>query len=133
MSRAAAVKKNDTFKSSTDLHLVQIPMPFVGMVTLPLPHTFHGKFTQGLSTNVKVEGKPAAKQFSGGKNDPKHVAKGIKFMVNPTNKGNVMLASKKVKINHFGAVNIKHKVFTCNDPAPLPMGKIKGKSSVNLS
>ncbi|MBL4706955.1 MAG: PAAR domain-containing protein [Flavobacteriales bacterium] len=125
-----AAKKGDTIVS-TDIHLVQIPTP-TGPVTVPLPHPFKGELTTGLSNNVNVMGKPAATKGSGGENKPKHVALGIKFLKNPTNKGTVFMGSFTVKINGKQAARSGDMVMTCNDPTDLPIGKIIASGTVMI-
>ena len=97
MSKPAA-KKDDVIASPADIHMVHVPAPS-GTVVVPLPHPFKGKLTQALSRNVRIQGKAAATAGSWGKNDPKHVAMGIKFQKEPSNKGRVFMGSKTVRIN----------------------------------
>ena len=126
-----AAKKGDQIISPADIHLVQIPTPY-GPVTVPLPHPFSGKLTDGLSSDVKIMGKPAATAGSSGKNSPQHVAMGIKFVKNPTNKGTVFLGSFTVKINGKQAARSGDMVMTCNDPVDLPVGKVIASGTVNI-
>lgn len=126
-----AAKKGDQIVSPADIHLVQIPTP-TGPVTVPLPHPFSGKLTESLSSNVKIMGKPAATKGSWGKNNPKHVAMGIKFVKNPSNKGTVFLGSFTVKINGKMAARSGDLVMTCNDPVDLPVGKVIASGTVKI-
>lgn len=126
-----AAKKGDQIVSPADIHLVQIPTP-TGPIVVPLPHPFSGKLTDGLSSNVKIMGKPAATKGSSGNNSPKHVAMGIKFVKNPSNKGTIFLGSFTVKINGKQAARSGDLVMTCNDPVDLPVGKVIASGTVKI-
>jgi uncharacterized Zn-binding protein involved in type VI secretion len=126
-----AARQNDPV-SGVDIHIVMIPSPG-GEVPTPLPHPFSGKITAGCSTNVKIEGSPAATAGSGVKNEPQHIAQGPRFQANPTNDGKVLLGSATVLINNKPAARQGDSVITCNDPAPLPMCTItKGATKVTI-
>jgi len=126
-----AAKEGDKIVSPADIHMVQIPTPS-GPVTVPLPHPFSGKLTQKLSKNVKIMGKAAAMRGSGGENNPKHIAMGIKFVKEPSNKGTVFLGSFTVKINGRMAARSGDLVLTCNDPTDLPVGKVIASGTVKI-
>ena len=126
-----AAKEGDKIISPADIHLVQIPTP-TGPITVPLPHPFSGKLTESLSKNVKIMGKAAATKGSWGKNNPKHVAMGIKFVKEPSNKGTVFLGSFTVKINGKQAARSGDMVLTCNDPTDLPVGKLIASGTVKI-
>ena len=117
-----AARKDDPV-AGVDTHIIMIPTP-AGEVPTPMPHPFNAKIAGGVSTNVKIGGKPAAVVGSQTENQPSHIPQGPRFMVNPTNKGSIMLGSFSVLINKKGAARMGDKVLTCNDPAPLPMGTI---------
>lgn len=129
MSRPAA-KKGDTI-SSLDIHIVEVPTPN-GPVMVPLPHPFKGELSENLSRNVKIQGKPAATQGSSGKNDPRHVAMGIRFQREPSNRGRVFMGSTTVRINRRMAARSGDPVLTCNDPTDLPIGRIQADSNVRI-
>lgn len=115
-----------------DIHIVMVPTPG-GEVPTPLPSPFKGKITGSCSTNVKIEGAPAAVVGSEVKNDQNHIPAGGRFMNNPTNDGKVMLGSFTVLINNKPAARQGDMVLTCNDPAPLPTSSItKGASKVMI-
>ena len=57
-----AAKQGDQVVA-TDTHIIMIPSPG-GPVPTPLPHPFTGQIDGGLSSDVNVEGKPAAVQGS---------------------------------------------------------------------
>ncbi|MFT6922861.1 MAG: putative Zn-binding protein involved in type VI secretion [Crocinitomicaceae bacterium] len=126
-----AAKEGDQIVSPADIHLVQIPSP-AGPITVPLPHPFSGKLTDALSSDVNIMGKPAATKDSTGDNSPKHVAMGIKFVTEPSNKGTVFLGSLTVSINGKQAARNGDMVMTCNDPTDLPVGKIIASGTVNI-
>src|SRR5262245_47103442 len=96
------------------------------MVPTPLPHPFVGMLSGGLSSDVKIMGKPAATVDSTADNSPAHVPTppGTSFQKPPANKGTVMVGSATVKINNKAAARMGDPVKTCNDPADLPVGKI---------
>ena len=124
--------RQDDPVSGVDIHIVMIPTPG-GEVPTPLPHPFNGKITGGCSSNVKIEGSPAAVVGSEVKNDPQHIPMGPRFQNNPTNDGKVMLGSFTVMINNKPAARQGDMVITCNDPAPLPTSSItKGASKVMI-
>lgn len=126
-----AAKEGDTVVSPADLHLVQIPSP-VGPVTVPLPHPFSAKLSKDLSEDVNIMGKPAATKGSGGKNDPQHVAMGIKFVTEPSNECSIFLGSLTVKINGKSAARAGDPALTCNDPSDVPVGKVIAQGSVMI-
>ncbi len=117
-----AARKDDQVLA-TDIHIVMIPTPG-GEVPTPLPHPFVGKITTGVSTNVKIGGKPAAMQGCEVQNTVSHIAMGPRFQKNPTNKGKILLGSPTVLINNKPAARQGDMVMTCNDPADMPMGSI---------
>lgn len=126
-----AARKDDPV-SGVDTHIIMIPTP-AGEVPTPIPHPFKAKIASGVSTNVKIGGKFAAVSGSQTQNEPSHVPMGPRFMVNPTNKGTVLIGSTSVMINKKPAARQGDKVLTCNDPAPLPMGTIvAGEASVKI-
>jgi uncharacterized Zn-binding protein involved in type VI secretion len=124
-----AARQNDKVVG-VDIHIVMIPNPS-GETPTPLPHPFAGKIVGGCSTNVKIEGAPAAVVGSEVKNDMNHIPMGPRFQKNPTNKGKVKLGSFTVKINGKNAARAGDMVETCNDPMPMPTSAIvKGANKV---
>jgi uncharacterized Zn-binding protein involved in type VI secretion len=107
-----------------DTHIVMIPAPPGPPVPTPLPSPFNGIIDSGCSTNVMIEGKPAATVGSMASNIPPHIPSGGPFQVPPTNKGNIIMGSPTVMINGKPAARNGDTALTCNDPAPLPNGKI---------
>ncbi|MFI6226390.1 PAAR domain-containing protein [Micromonospora echinospora] len=113
----------------TDTHIIMVPSPG-GPVPTPTPMPFAGTITTGCSTDVLIEGKPAAVVGSGAQNAPPHVPTGGPFQVPPTNQGTVLAGSPTVLINGKPAARHGDKVNTCNDPAPLPNGTIVATGQV---
>jgi uncharacterized Zn-binding protein involved in type VI secretion len=117
-----AAKQGDQVMA-TDTHIVMIPSPG-GPVPTPLPHPFTGQLDGALSTDVNIEGKPAAVQGSTATNMPSHVPQGGPFQKPPANKATVQLGSATVLINGKPAARNGDKAMTCNDPADLPVGTV---------
>lgn len=116
---------------ATDIHIVMIPTPG-GPVPTPLPCPFTGIIQENVSTNVMIAGRPAATVGSIAMNIPPHIPEGGPFQVPPTNQGEVMMGSVTVLINKKPAARDGDTVLTCNDPAPLPVGKIVAFSTVMI-
>lgn len=114
----------------TDTHIIMIPAPPGPPVPTPLPHPFTGILQQGLSTDVKIQGMPAATVNSIAMNTPPHIPQGGPFQKPPSNQGKVMMGSTTVFINGKPAARAGDTVMTCNDPVDAPMGKIVAVSTV---
>jgi uncharacterized Zn-binding protein involved in type VI secretion len=123
-----AAKQGDRVVA-TDTHIVMIPSPG-GPIPTPLPHPFVGQLDGSLSTDVNIEGKPAAVQGSTATNTPSHVPQGGPFQKPPANRGTVQLGSTTVLINGKPAARNGDKALTCNDPADLPVGTIVAVGTV---
>jgi uncharacterized Zn-binding protein involved in type VI secretion len=123
-----AAKQGDQIVA-TDIHIVLIPTPG-GPVPTPLPHPFTGQLDSGLSSDVKIEGKPAATQGSKASNVPPHIPAGGPFQTPPKNKGEVLAGSATVLINGKSAARMGDPALTCNDPADLPNGQVIAVSTV---
>jgi uncharacterized Zn-binding protein involved in type VI secretion len=106
---------------AVDTHIIMIPSPG-GPVPTPLPHPYNGTISLGCSTNVMIEGKPAA--VVGSSAMAVHAPQGGPFQVPPTGEGKVLMGSGTVMINNKPAARVGDTCMTCNDPAPLPIGKI---------
>jgi uncharacterized Zn-binding protein involved in type VI secretion len=117
-----AAKQGDQVMA-TDIHIVMIPSPG-GPVPTPLPHPFTGQLDGALSTDVNIEGKPAAVQGSTASNMPSHVPQGGPFQKPPANKATVQVGSTTVLINGKAAARNGDIAMTCNDPADLPAGTV---------
>ncbi|HEX7182494.1 MAG TPA: PAAR domain-containing protein [Thermoanaerobaculia bacterium] len=123
-----AAKQGDQVMA-TDTHIIMIPSPS-GAVPTPLPHPFNGMLDGSLSSDVNVEGKPAAVQGSTATNTPSHVPQGGPFQKPPSNRATVQLGSGTVFINGKPAARNGDKAMTCNDPADLPAGTIVAAGTV---
>ncbi len=113
----------------TDIHIVMIPSPS-GTVPTPLPHPFVGQLDGSLSSDVKIQGKPAAVQGSTATNSPSHVPQGGSFQKPPGNKATVQLGSATVLINGKPAARAGDTALTCGDPADAPVGAVVAVSTV---
>jgi|FLYN01.1.fsa_nt_gi uncharacterized Zn-binding protein involved in type VI secretion len=109
---------------ATDIHIILIPAPPGPPIPTPLPHPFNGLIDGSLSTNVKIEGRPAATVGSTATNTPPHIPQGGPFQKPPTNRGTIMMGSTTVFINGKPAARNGDTAITCNDPADLPAGKV---------
>lgn len=123
-----AAKKGDKVMAS-DIHIVMIPSPG-GPIPTPLPHPFSGMLDDALSSDVKIEGQPAAVQGSKASNLPAHVPQGGPFQTPPKDKAEVMMGSATVRINGKAAARNGDPATTCNDPADLPAGQVVAVSKV---
>ena len=125
-----AAKKGDKV-TATDTHIVMIPSPG-GPVPTPLPHPFVGMLDGQLSTDVNIQGQPAAMKGSTASNQPAHVPQGGPFQSPPKNRGEVMMGSATVKINGKPAARNGDTALTCNDPSDLPAGQVIAVSTVSI-
>lgn len=113
-----AAKQGDQI-IAVDIHIVMVPSPG-GPVPTPLPHPFSGMLDGGLSTNVKIMGKPAATVGSTASNGPSHLPTppGTAFQLPPTNQATIMRGSATVMINSKSAARAGDQTQTCADPVP---------------
>lgn len=123
-----AAKQGDQVMG-TDTHIVMIPSPG-GPIPTPLPNPFAGQLDGNLSSDVNIEGKPAAVQGSTASNMPSHIPAGGPFQSPPANKATVKLGSGTVNINGKAAARMGDTADTCNDPSDLPVGTIVASSTV---
>jgi uncharacterized Zn-binding protein involved in type VI secretion len=114
---------------ATDTHIIMIPSPG-GPVPTPLPHPFTGVIDDALSSDVKIEGKPAAVQGSTATNTPAHIPQGGPFQKPPANRATIQMGSATVLINGKPAARNGDTALTCNDPADLPAGTIVAVGTV---
>lgn len=119
-----AAKKDDQIVA-TDTHIVMVPSG-PSLTPTPLPHPFTGIINDGLSSDVKIMGKPAATVDSTADNTPAHIPTppGTSFQKPPSDKGKIQMGSATVKINGKAAARNGDKAMTCNDPADLPAGTV---------
>jgi len=114
---------------ATDTHIIMIPSPG-GPVPTPLPHPFNGTINGGLSSDVFIEGKPAATVGSSAMNTPPHIPQGGPFQKPPSNQAKIMIGSPTVYINGKMAARNGDTAMTCNDPVDLPAGKVVAVGTV---
>jgi uncharacterized Zn-binding protein involved in type VI secretion len=121
-----AAKQGDQV-TAVDVHLIQLPGP---TAPVPVPHPFKGIVDGGLSTDVMIEGLPAATITSTATNTPPHIPQGGSFVVPPTNMATIITGSGTVLINKKPAARTGDTATTCNDPVPLPVGSVVAVSTV---
>lgn len=128
-----AAKQGDQIVA-VDTHIVMVPAPPGPPVPTPLPHPFAGIINGGLSSDVKIMGKPAATVDSTADNTPPHVPTppGTAFQKPPSNKGTIKIGSPTVKINGKMAARNGDMAMTCNDPADMPAGKVIAVGTVMI-
>jgi uncharacterized Zn-binding protein involved in type VI secretion len=114
----------------TDTHIIMIPAPPGPPVPTPLPHPFTGILQQGLSTDVMIQGMPAATVNSIAMNTPPHIPQGGPFQKPPMNQGKITMGSTTVFINGKPAARAGDTAMTCNDPVDAPVGKVVAVSTV---
>ncbi|HKE97540.1 MAG TPA: PAAR domain-containing protein [Actinomycetes bacterium] len=117
-----AAKQGDRIVA-VDTHIVMVQTGPTQTPT-PLPHPFAGMISGGLSTNVKIMGKPAAVVGSTADNTPSHIPNGVSFQKQPSNKGTIQVGSQTVMINNKPAARTGDTAMTCNDPSDAPVGKV---------
>jgi uncharacterized Zn-binding protein involved in type VI secretion len=88
----------------------------------------------GLSSDVKIMGKPAAVLGSTADNTPAHVptAPGTAFQKPPANKATIQRGSATVNINGKPAARAGDIASTCNDPSDLSSGTVLAVSTVMI-
>ena len=113
-----AAKQGDQVVA-VDVHIVMVPSPG-GPVPTPLPHPFAGMLDGGLSSNVKIMGRPAATVGSTANNQPPHLPTppGTAFQIPPMDKATILRGSSTVMINGKPAARAGDQTQTCADPAP---------------
>ncbi len=124
-----AAKQGDKIVG-TDIHILMIPAAAGVPVPTPTPMPFNGMITSGLSTDVFIEGKPAATVQSGAVNMPPHIPAGGPFQKPPTNQGKIMIGSTGVFINGKPAARQGDTAITCNDPVDAPTGTVMAVGTV---
>lgn len=115
-----AAKEGDRV-TAQDMHMVQ-PPPSASPALQP--HPFDGMLDGGLSGDVEIEGKKAAVVGSTATNVPPHAPQGGTFVKPPSNKGEIIAGSAKVRINGKAAARAGDAAKTCNDPSDLPVGTV---------
>jgi uncharacterized Zn-binding protein involved in type VI secretion len=128
MGRPAAAQGDKV--TATDTHLVIVPSgPPVAQ-----PLVFVGLLTEGLSADVRIQGRPAAVVGSAALNQPPHlpIAPGTAFSRPPSNRATVQSGSASVRINGKPAARAGDPALTCNDPADLPVGTVVAAGPVGI-
>ncbi len=130
MPAQPAAKQGDMIQA-LDTHIVMVPSPG-GPVPTPTPgHPFNGIIDGGLSTNVLINGRPAATVNSTATNQPPHIPiGGPSFQIPPTNRATIMMGSTTVLINGKGAARNGDPALTCDDVVPLPQGRVIATGTV---
>jgi uncharacterized Zn-binding protein involved in type VI secretion len=123
-----AAKQGDKVQA-LDIHIVLVPSP-TGAVPTPGPYSFNGIINGSLSSNVNIEGQPAATVNSTAQNIPPHIPMGGPFQNPPSNQATILLGSTTVRINNKGAARAGDTARTCNDPMDLPIGTVVAVSKV---
>ena len=123
-----AAKKGDKVLA-VDTHIQMVPTAS-GPVPMALPSPFVGSLDGALSTDVNIEGKPAAVVGSTATNTPGHIALAGPFQKTPKDSATIVLGSTTVLINGKGAARNGDTATTCNDPADLPGGTVVAVGSV---
>jgi uncharacterized Zn-binding protein involved in type VI secretion len=124
-----AAKQGDKIVAS-DIHILNIPAAAGVPVPTPTPMPFNGIITSGLSTDVFIEGKPAATVNSIAINQPLHIPAGGPFTKPPTNQGKILAGSTGVFINGKPAARQGDIATTCNDPVDMPIGQVVAVGTV---
>ncbi len=108
-----------------DVHIVLMPSP-TGPVPTPVTLPFNGVIQGKVSTNVFIEGKPAATVGSVAFNTPPHIPPppATGFQKPPSNRGTIFSGSRTVFINGKPAARAGDPVMTCNDPVDRPAGRV---------
>jgi len=123
-----AAKQGDKIMA-TDTHILMIPSPG-GPVPTPTPMPFNGTLLTDLSTDVFIEGKPAATVNSIAINQPIHIPAGGPFQKPPSNQGKILVGSTGVFINGKPAARQGDMAMTCNDPVDMPIGQVVAVGTV---
>lgn len=126
-----AARQTDTVVG-IDTHIVIVPG--TPPTPTPLPHPFSGTLTGDLSSDVLIDGLPAATVGSIAQNQPPHIPTppGTSFQTPPSNQGTVEMGSTTVLVNGKGAARLGDMVRTCNDPTDLPVSAITSGSTTVL-
>jgi uncharacterized Zn-binding protein involved in type VI secretion len=116
--------------TGTDTHILLIPAAAGAPVPTPTPLPFAGQLTAGLSSDVLINGRPAATVDSIAQNSPAHLPlPGSSFSKPPTNQGRVLMGSTTVLVNGKGLARVGDQVATCNDPVDAPTSTITAGST----
>ena len=117
-----AAKQGDKILG-TDTHVLMVPSPG-GPIPTPTPMPFTGQLDGSLSSDVMVDGRPAATKGSTASNTPAHVPTAGPFQTPPSNKGTVSAGSATVWIDGRSAARCGDGATTCNDPVDAAAGTV---------
>lgn len=123
-----AAKQGDKV-TAVDIHLIQPPGP---SSPVPVPHPFNGIIDGALSSDVKIQGMPAATVNSTATNTPPHIPQGGTFVKPPSNRATIIKGSSTVFINKKPAARSGDTALTCNDPVDAPVGTVVAVGTVNI-
>jgi uncharacterized Zn-binding protein involved in type VI secretion len=123
-----AAKQGDKV-TAVDIHLIQPPGP---SSPIPVPHPFNGIIDGALSSDVKIQGMPAATVNSTATNTPPHIPQGGTFVKPPSNRATIIKGSSTVFINQKPAARSGDTALTCNDPVDAPVGTVVAVGTVNI-
>ena len=123
-----AAKQGDKV-TAVDIHLIQPPGP---SSPVPVPHPFNGIIDGSLSSDVKIQGMPAATMNSTATNTPPHIPQGGTFVKPPSNRATIIKGSATVFINSKAAARSGDTALTCNDPVDAPVGTVVAVGTVNI-
>lgn len=125
-----AAKQSDKILG-VDIHIILISTPG-GPVPTPIPHPFSGDIDGALSSDVNIEGKPAATVDSTATNTPSHIPQGGSFQSPPSNRATIKMGSGTVFINGKAAARMGDMAETCNDPTDAPVGTVMASGTVMI-
>jgi uncharacterized Zn-binding protein involved in type VI secretion len=123
-----AAKQGDRV-TAVDIHLIQPPGT---SPPVPVPHSFNGIIDGSLSSDVKIQGMPAATVNSTATNTPPHIPQGGTFVKPPSNRATIIKGSATVFINNKPAARSGDTALTCNDPVDAPVGTVVAVGTVNI-
>jgi uncharacterized Zn-binding protein involved in type VI secretion len=123
-----AAKQGDKV-TAVDIHLIQPPGT---SPPIPVPHPFNGIIDGSLSSDVKIQGMPAATLNSTATNTPRHIPQGGTFVTPPSNRATIIKGSSTVFINNKPAARSGDTALTCNDPVDAPVGTVVAVGTVNI-
>jgi uncharacterized Zn-binding protein involved in type VI secretion len=123
-----AAKQGDRV-TAIDIHLIQPPGT---SPPVPVPHAFSGIIDGSLSSDVKIEGMPAATVNSTATNAPPHIPQGGTFVKPPSNRATIIKGSATVFINGKLAARSGDTAMTCNDPVDAPVGTVVAVGTVMI-
>ena len=122
-----AARMNDPV-TGTDIHIILVPAG-PSLVPTPIPHPYVGRIAGGCSTDVQINGQPAALMGSKSQLNSPHIPQGGSFQRPPTGSGTVLAGSPTVLVNNKPLARVGDQVATCNDPVDAPTSAITAGSA----